>query len=121
VDVDGHPGRKGGLTVGEEEGLVDFLVKMSEAGLGVTTGMLKERVRKMVGDGREHQFGPSGPTDQWVQLFLSKHRLSLRKVEALSSDRSKVTREIAQGYLEKVGLKRRWGGINMPCSISFSS
>ncbi|OWZ16769.1 hypothetical protein PHMEG_0009384 [Phytophthora megakarya] len=43
----------------------------------------------VISDGRAHQFGNAGPSDQWITSFLKRHavRISVRKGRILDTAR----------------------------------
>jgi hypothetical protein len=66
---------------------VEFLLEMSDLGLGYTRDMVKDAIMYLLRD-REHSFGPGGPSDKWMYLFFEKFpQISIRKPENLSKNR----------------------------------
>jgi len=81
-------GKKRVLTEAEEEGLVDYLIKMRNLGFPLTLGQLWEKVGILI-QTRVTPFTDGVPSPRWVKCFKKRHpELSMRKVQALEQKRA---------------------------------
>jgi len=89
------------LTKAEKEGLVQFILQMADLGHGYTRDMVKDAVMYLI-RGRDHAFGESGPSNQWLsELYDEFPQLALRKPEALSKQRATaMTPQVVNDYFD---------------------
>ena len=110
VDVDARPGASTVLTAEEELQLHDYLIKLSELGVGKTKDQVQELAYMII----RRDPTRSHVTETWVKNncagkdwyygFMDRHPdLSLRKPEKLSKARSRMTNECVKELLRCTG------------------
>jgi len=100
VECEAKTGHVQGLSSEEEEGLVSFLLEMSNRGFGHTRPMIRNLVIKLT-ESKKHSFSEAGPSANWFRRFEGRHpELSRRVPDVLTPERKKAgTPESMTTYL----------------------
>ncbi len=80
------------LTPEEENSLKNLINWCANRGWALNSRMLKEYVKAVVGRSRRKTaMKPSGPSDNWINKFMTKHNLSFKGGETVSQGKTKVS------------------------------
>jgi len=103
VECEAKTGHVQGLSSEEEEGLVSFLLEMSNRGFGHTRPMIRNLVIKLT-ESKKHSFSEAGPSANWFRRFEGRHpELSRRVPDVLTPERKKAgTPESMTTYLSLI-------------------
>lgn len=98
------PGRPTFLTHFEEQSLVDYILKMSDVGLGLTKADACQLILDIVADGRRHPWAHSPPGRDFWEGFMRRHpEVSMRSNEKLVKQRAQMDNPAILGdYMDKL-------------------
>lgn len=116
-----HVGRSTALTVEEEEYLVKLIETLQEWGeLCTYKDVMKYAVEYVNLLGLQSRFQSGSPTKEWYYGFIKRwsHRLQIMKSCRLEKSRANVSREIVDGWFNKLyAVLKKLNILNKPSNI----
>lgn len=101
------------LTQAEENALVEYIMKMSKIGYGLTKSQLFDEVESIIKeDGRPNPFKDDRPSRDWYMRFLKRHPILGERVsENLGKERAMVSAEKIDTWFQQCERRQQ----NLQC------